>query len=359
MKIFSRYMLREFLKVFLLTMLVFLAIYYIVDFLEKIDNFSEAGVTAARIGYFFLMMAPSVVMYMTPVAILVSLLISLGIMARNSEIVAFKAGGVSIFKLSVPLFMMSMVLSCVIFLLSDMVIPYTSAQVNQIWDIEVEKKGKAAPHIQYDVWYRSPDRVFHLGEYNKLTRTVSDFSIYFFEGDFRLIKRIEARSARFLNGEWELIDGVEKEYKSGRQLIVDRFDRKLVRLEDLPEEFAAVEKAAEEMSLAELGEWITRMRMEGYDPLKYLVDYHFKISFPFICAIMAIIGLPIAFWKEKGGGIALGVGVGIGLSFAYLVFLGLARSLGYSGALPPVAAAWLPNTIFSLLGFYLFTHVRQ
>jgi lipopolysaccharide export system permease protein len=74
---------------------------------------------------------------------------------------------------------------------------------------------------------------------------------------------------------------------------------------------------------------------------------------------MTLIGLPIAFWKEKGGGIALGIGVGIGLSFVYIVFLGLSRSLGYSGLLPPLAAAWMPNIIFALLGLFLFTHVRQ
>ncbi len=156
-----------------------------------------------------------------------------------------------------------------------------------------------------------------------------------------------------------LYDGVVKTYGGGSDIKVHRFTREKKSLPDLPERFAQVNRASEEMSATELSVWIKQMETEGYDPLRYVVDLKLKYSFPFICVIMAIIGLPIAFWKEKGGGIALGIGVGIGLSFVYLVFLGLSRSLGYSGALPPVMAAWLPNVLFTVLGVYLFTYVRQ
>lgn len=358
MNIASRYLLKEFGRVLFLTITTFILIYFIVDFLERIDNFVEAGVPLTRVAFFFLMTIPSILFNLTPVGILVSVLISLGLLARNSEIVAFKAAGVSVFRLAMPIFLASILISVLLFVMADTLIPYTSARVNHIWNIEVEKQ-KEETHIRQNVWIRAPGGVFNFRVYDERNRTIEGVRIFYFDKDFHLIKRIEAAYGRLGENSWTLRDGITKEYLPDGEIKVRQFDREEVDLPDMPEEIAQTQRASEEMSSRELSAWIKRMESDGYDPLRYQVDLQLKYSFPFICAIMAIIGLPIAFWKEKGGGIALGVGVGIGLSFAYLVFLGLSRSLGYSGLLPPAAAAWLPNMLFSLLGFYLFTHVRQ
>lgn len=360
MKIVSRYLLREWAKILILVVVVFVLVFFVVDFLERIDNFMEAGVPLTRVGLFFLMFLPSVIFHLAPVAILVATLISLGLMARSSEIVAFKAGGVSLMRLSAPILIAAVTVSVLMFIVSDTVIPYTSARVNSIWDGEVEKQRKESDLIRRNVWFKTSGGVYNFRIYDEGKHTIDGLSLFLFDEKFRLLTRIEAtRAWRLDKDQWMLYDGVVKTYGGGSDIKVRRFDHEKKSLPDLPEKFAQVNRASEEMSAAELSSWIKQMETEGYDPLRYVVDLKLKYSFPFICAIMAIIGLPIAFWKEKGGGIALGIGVGIGLSFVYLVFLGLSRSLGYSGALPPVLAAWLPNVLFTILGVYLFTYVRQ
>jgi len=67
------------------------------------------------------------------------------------------------------------------------------------------------------------------------------------------------------------------------------------------------------------------------------------------------VGLPLGFWREKGGSAALGICLGLAVSFFYLISMELARSLGYAGLLPPPAAAWLPNAVFILFGAWLFS----
>ena len=358
MKIISRHLLREFLKILLLVVVVFIMIFFVVDFLERIDNFFEAGVSLPRVGYFFLMLLPSVVFHLMPVAVLVSILISMGLLARNSEVVAFKAGGISLYRLCRPIVIASAIIGILLFFLSDMVIPYTSARVNHIWDIEVERQGRES-HLRNNIWLKAPGMIYHYRVYDERLQTLQGISVFYLNEDFGIKRRLEAETARRVNGHWEMYHGLLKEYLPNGRLQVNHFNRIIFQLPEMPKEFSQVDRATEEMSSRELAEWIKRIEAEGYDPLRYQVDFQLKFSFPFIAVIMALLGLPIAFWKEKGGGIALGIGVGIGLSFVYLVFLGLSRSLGYSGLLPPVISAWLPNAVFSLLGMYLFTHIRQ
>jgi len=359
MKIISRYILNEFSRIAIYTLTGFVLVFLVVDFLEKIDNFLAAGVPLTRAGYYFLMLTPSVIFHLTPVAVLVAVLIALGLLARNSEIIALKAGGVSLFRLAVPIVLAATLSSALIFVLSNTIIPFSSAEANTIWEIEVEKRREASADIHRDVWLRSGGTVLNLGLYNEKTRAIERISLYRLDEKFQLIERIEAESAQWIGDGWELRDGLVKTYLADDRLKVRHFEKESFDLPELPRTFAVSRRSAEEMSFGELAAWVRQMEAEGYDPLRYEVDLHMKLSFPFICTIMALIGLPIAFWKERGGGIALGIGVGIGLSFVYLVFLGLSRSLGYSGLVPAVVAAWMPNLIFTLLGLLLFTHVRQ
>jgi lipopolysaccharide export system permease protein len=113
------------------------------------------------------------------------------------------------------------------------------------------------------------------------------------------------------------------------------------------------------MNVRALGETIRNLKSEGFNPTRQVVDLHLKLASPFISLIMILVGLPIGFWREKGGSVALGLVWGLTLSFAYMVAQEISRSLGYAGLIPPLMSAWLPSGFFVLLSVYLFSHVRQ
>lgn len=359
MSIISRYILREFFRLLALTTISLIMIYMLVDFFEKIDNFIESGLSWETVAWFFAMSIPNVFFLIAPVAILVAILISIGILARNSEVVAMKASGVSLYRLSIPMLVASLGLSLMMFLLSDHVIPYTSAQVNKIWDVDVEGQGARSSGIKKDVWFRDKSNVYNFKTYNSRAGIIDGVSLFVFGDQFHLLERVEAVAAFLEKGKWIFYDGMVKSYHPDGQISVDFFKEHPVNIARIPEEVGEEPRATSEMSSSDLSRWITAMEEGGYDSSRYIVDLHLKFAFPFICTIMTLIGLPIAFWKEKGGGIALGIGVGVGLSFCYLVFLGLSRALGYSGLLSPAAAAWLPNTLFLVLGLSFFSFVKQ
>jgi len=70
---------------------------------------------------------------------------------------------------------------------------------------------------------------------------------------------------------------------------------------------------------------------------------------------MALVGIPVALNLKKGGA-PLAVSIGVMLCFIYLVIIGVSRSLGIGGFLPPLLSAWLANGVFFFLGVYWMMH---
>jgi lipopolysaccharide export system permease protein len=138
---------------------------------------------------------------------------------------------------------------------------------------------------------------------------------------------------------------------------LDRVKSGRLDIAELPEDFVNEPRKPEEMNYWELKKYVEKIRAEGYDPTTYLVDMHIKTAFPLIVVVLAAMGLPIVLTVGKQR-TSLAVCAGIGLCFLYLIVLGLCRSLGLSGMLPPVVAAWTANGVFLLMSVYALMHVE-
>ncbi len=360
-KITNHYLSRDFLKTWALLLLCFVILYTAVDFLEKINSFIEAGLGPAITILFFVAQLPKVVVLMTPVAVLISTIVTLTVLARNSEIVAFKAGGVSLLHLAAPLALASLSLSLTMFALSEIVVPGATAIANEIWKGQVRGQQNTSTVVK-DVWIKGVNLVQHLGTYDESDGSVTDLSLFFTGTDLPLSRRLEARQGRFADGSLYLSEIIDKTYirENQRAFTLQRHPHLVLKGWPAPPQgFGRTDQVSEEMSLAELWRNINRLTDEGFGPVRQQVDLQFRVSFALLPFIMMLVGLPLGFWKEKGGSIAMGVCLGLALSFIYLVAMELSRSLGYSGLLPPFVVAWLPNLIYTLFATYLFSYIRQ
>jgi len=122
--------------------------------------------------------------------------------------------------------------------------------------------------------------------------------------------------------------------------------------------FGEENRDPEDMSYWQLKQYAQRVIAEGYENTEYVVYMNIKIAFPFIVLIMVLMGIPISLRLEKAG-IPLAISAGVGLCFLYMLSLGLTRSLGISGILPPILSAWLTNLIFLFFGLYLMMKVER
>lgn len=358
MGVLAKLLVKEFLKILIICMLVFIFLYLMIDFTGAIDNFIEANVPKKLIFSYYINRTPAIAVQMLPPACLITVIILFSMMKRNNEIIALKACGVSVWKISQPIMITSLFLSAALFLFSEVMVPYTSSKSNDLWRVEVNKQKPGRSMGRNDVWYKGSNCIYWIKQIDGEKKTMMEPSLYFFDDSFRLIKSIKGRVAIWKNGTWDIRDGIVQTLEEDGSYGVSKFQQLELRLPERPEDFVGEERKPEEMGYHQLKGFAERLRLEGYDATKYFVELNIKIAFPFIIVIMALVGIPIALWKRSME-TPVAVCIGVGFCIAYLLILGLSRALGFGGILPPILAAWLANCLFFFLGIYLMIHVNH
>lgn len=354
----SKYLNKEFFKLLFICEFIFAFIYLIIYFSGRVDDFIEAHVPTGRMLIYFAYSTPYILVQMLPPAALIAVIVMFSAMKKSNEIIALKACGLNVLRLSLPLLGASLFLVGGSFLFSEIVVPYTSSKSHEIWRVEVRKRDPGSFYGREHIWYKGNDCIYWIRNFDSRRFLMLDPTFYFFDSSFRLLKRIDARTAVWKNGQWVLENGIVQEARGGGGFDLTKFDEIFLKIPETPETFIREERSPEEMGYWQLERFAEGVKSEGYDAAKYFVDLNIKISFPFIIPIMILIGAPLALSQKKGG-TPVAVALGMIFCFAYLLTLGVSRSIGFAGVLPPVLAAWLANGIFFFVGIYLTMNVDQ
>ncbi|RJR38272.1 MAG: YjgP/YjgQ family permease [Desulfobacteraceae bacterium] len=357
-KILSRYMVGEFMKYLLIFEGVFVFIYLIIDFLQKIDNFIEAGAAKPFVFLYFLYKTPFIMVHMVPPAIAISVIVMFSIMRKSSEITALKACGVNLFRISQVLVLAASGVGLMTFLTSEILVPFASSRSNTIWKRKVEKQDPGLFYGSNQVWYKGSEWIYWIRNFDSKNQIMENPIFFFFDNGFRLTRKIEGKRGIWEKGRWKLEQAAIQELDEKGDYRLKRMESLYLDIPEKPESFVKGLKKPEEMGYWQLRRYADQVREEGYDNSKYLVDMNIKIAFPFICLVLVVTSVPIALGLKKGG-TPLGITVGIATCFLYLMTLGFSRSLGLMGAIPPVLSAWLANLIFSFAGIYLMMHIER
>src|SRR4030042_4598188 len=123
----TRYLIREFFQNFFLGLGAFSAIYLIVEFFERLNAFLYNKATLPMMGAYFLNKIPSIIFQVAPVSILLSSIVTLGLMVRHNEILAMKSGGISLRRITLPILAAVMIIYLAMLGMNEFLIP----QANQ------------------------------------------------------------------------------------------------------------------------------------------------------------------------------------------------------------------------------------
>ncbi len=358
-RIITMYISREFLNIFFLSLGAFVGIYVIIDLFEHMDDFLEYAVGLPTILLFFLYKIPLIFYQVAPLAVLLATFLSLALRARNNEIIALQTSGISPSRLFGPLIAIALSVSVCLLILQEYVLPYTNHQFKIVKDVRIKKKKQFRSLKKNKIWYRSGDSVCHIEFFNPLENTIQGITLYTLDPDFRLLRRLDARRGEWKDGMWIFYDVLQRDFAEDGSVRLEVYPERIGPLKETPDEFKMANRESQEMSYREMKAYLARLRKAGYTITHYLTDLHAKISFPFICLVMAILGIPFALRVGKGGGIALGIGVSLAIGFIYWTFFAFCLSLGRGGTLPPLLAAWIANLTFTSLGIYMLLQLRQ
>ena len=359
MKILTRYLAREFAQYFSLGLGAFSAIYLIVEFFERINAFMYNKAPWAMIGAYFLNKFPSILFQVTPAAILLASIITLGVMSRHNEVIAIKSGGIGLGFLVYPILGVVILVFVGVLGLSEYLMPWANQNARAIYGFIVHKKKSVATFKQSQLWIHGRQSIYNIQLYHPDRNVLEGLTIYRFNPDYALVQRVDARSAQWKEGKWILSGASVTDFDPQGVPARNDFPELILSLPETPSDFQIAEKNPNEMNFRQLLEYVQKIERDGYDARKYRTAMHGAISFPFTVIIMACLGIPLALRSERGAGLARGIGYSIFISFIYLVVYSFMLELGKGGSFPPFLAAWLANFIFAMVGVYLLLSVRH
>jgi lipopolysaccharide export system permease protein len=358
MTILDRYLAKEVLKCFVIVLAVVLGLFVIVEFFNKADNFMEAGLSISRLIRYLQLKLPQIIVQITPIGILLAVLVALGLMNKNNEIIALKSGGGSVYFLLRAILAIAVLLGIVLFFLSEIVVPITISRANRIWLIEVKKKPALATR-QKNIWIKGNRTIYFIKYFNPQNQSISGVTLNYFDKEFKLSKRVDAVSALYQNDQWTFYDIMEQEFNAESKTYDVRFyPHRAEKVDILPEDLKRVFKKSEEMNIAELFSYIQEVESEGYDATAFRVDLHARFAFPVLAVIVCIIGIGIAAKRKGREGPSGSIALGAVMVFLYWVLHSFCQSLGYGGLLPPFIAAWISNIIFSCYAVFILINAE-
>jgi lipopolysaccharide export system permease protein len=346
MTILSRYITREIIKYLFIVMVLIVGLYVAIDFFEKIDNFMEQDLPITLAISFLALKIPLIIAQTTPISLFLSVIIIFGLMNKNNEVLALKSSGISVYSLLKPVSVIGLVFGVLLFFFSEIIVPLTVTQSNRIW-MEDVKKRPAMVSREKNIWIQTERSIVHIKYYNPTSTAIHGVTLYFFDKEFSLIRRVDAEKGIFIDGKWVLENVMEQVLdKKNKEYATAFFEIKERMFDFFPEDLGRAVKKSEEMSFTELLEYIRKVEVEGYDASGYKVDLHAKVAFPFVCIILCFAGVGISLKTSRKDGPGTGIAIGIGIAFLYWIFYSFCLSLGYGEMLPPVIAAWTANLVF-------------
>ncbi len=343
-------MVRVFGQTFLGALATFTVLDLLASFVDKFDDLVNFGLLRPEGIEYLLLKLPLMVAQLMPVACLAGVLLGLGMLNRNGELLALQGLGISRAGIALPLLLVSALLSVAAFGLNETVVPAATRRSKFLLDGVIRKQ----PGYGFKVknWLRTRDCFVAVTAYDTIHKRLLGIRIFQIGPQYKMRAVYSADTA-----DWDGKDWVFSELKvlNIKPASVTGGRAPEFHLDAQPSDFSFALLTPEEYSLSELDSYIAKLRRNGLDPGAYLVDRDVKYALPLSCLVLMFCGLalsldPVPRASSAGRGFILGFGIGL----IYWVTLGFTISFGRSGLMVPWLAAWLPNILFSMLGAALF-----
>jgi len=357
--IMDRYLIRQYLLFLGIGTMVGAVLIGVVDLLQTLDRFLRTKPPFTTILEHFLYRMPSELYKGLPMIVLIATVFMFLSLTRQRELDALKAAGISLYRASLPIFLVAAAISVMAVIFQEAALPDINAKAEEVDRVKI--RGQLPRHLQRQaqIWYRSSDtRFFRMALLDPVGKSMEGLIVLDISPGFRLVDRLDARLAQWTSEGWRLTDGVYRHIGPQNQVTSELFDGRLVAMPEHIDDFIQVQNAPETMSFLELRAYVSRLREGGHRVNRYVVQLYSKLSFPLVHVIMALVAIPFALVSPRSGGRAMGIGVAIVIAAGYWVVHSVALAFAQADLLPAALAAWTANIVFLGIGTALFLSAR-
>ncbi len=355
----DRYVLRTFLGVFVLVELSLVAVFLVADLTETMDEILENAVATEVVVDYFKYLSLQVFYDVAPIAVLLTTLITFGLLSRSNEVTAAKALGVSLYRISIPAAVGAAAVSLLCFALQAAVLPASSQKVARLKDQIRGEKVRTYRRADRNWLFGQGRYIYNYRAYDPATRSLNNLQVFEFdEATHSLRRRLYSSRAQFIGDAWLFEPGWTAQFAGGEVLDFTPFAEPAIdAYPETPDYFESEFRLPNSMAYGELRAYIDEIEASGREVPEMKIELFKKHSYPAISLVMAMVALPFAFKLGRRGAL-YGAGFGVVLGMAFFGVFAFASTLGETGALPPLLAVWSPNIAFTLYAAYLFLGVE-
>lgn len=357
--IVDRYIFKELIPPFVMNMAFFIFIFFMQQILEITNMIVNYQVSILA---FFLMLIysmPYFLVFIIPMSVMMSVLLTFLRLSNDNEIVALKASGISIYRLLPPVLVFSLLCACFTGFLSIYGMPWGEHSYKQMalkivqsnFNLGLKERqfndsfdGVMFYVNKLDLENKSMKDIYIEDQREKgISSTVIAPEGYLFPGPdkYSFILRLYRGT----------VNQVDLKSRSAHSIGFDTYDLKL-DLKNAVSHSRKRKKKEKEMQLSELISLVKTIKTKTPQYYSVLMEIHKKISIPFACIALAILAVPLGVVSLSTRKSA-GLGIGLIAFLVYYLLLAAGLVFGEAGMYPPAIGMWMPNIIMGGLGLYL------
>ncbi len=339
----------------------------IFQFFDLLGDIVKNHIPMSHVFQYLFFLSPQLIYMLLPISVLVAVLVTFGILTKNNEVTAFKACGVSLMRLGVPILMGSLLLSSRSLSFAPSITIGSRAPTSSRTACATKSRAGIRgairiPNREMDLRPELADLLLQV--LRRRTRknqcwacmslnSIPTASICAVRSPPQQAEwHPEQRTWLFSNGRSKSLDGInDRNYKT---FLTATFPQ----LTERPEYFLTDVTQDKQMNYRQLRNYIRDLRQRGFDTVRLRVQYYKKFAVPLFALIMAMLAVPFGFLVGNRGAMA-GIGVSIGIAMAYWGLDRLFEQIGDVGQLDPIVAAWAPDAVFALAGIYFLLRMRS
>jgi LPS export ABC transporter permease LptF/LPS export ABC transporter permease LptG len=357
------YVMRTYVRMLAISIVGIMGLFYISTFIDMSDKLFKGQVTLGMILAFLMWETPQFLYYIIAIGVLLAAIVTIGLLTKNSELVVMRACGISLYRTALPLLVLAIAASGVLFSFEERVLALSNRRADYLKHI-IRGGNPQTFDVLNRKWVVGRNgEVYHYQYFNPRRRELNGVTVLRFDPETHtLTQRAYAAQATYLPAEpedqtpWVASAGWIRDFSGSDVKRYTPFQTSRVAFE--PAQYFVTEAPEpERMNYAQLRHYIEELKASGYTVLDHEVALYQKFAFPLVTLIMTLIAVPFAVTTGKRGAM-YGIGVGIVLALVYWTAISVFAAFGAGGLMSPVLAAWAPNLLFGASAAFLLLAVR-
>ncbi|HSZ71573.1 MAG TPA: LptF/LptG family permease [Cytophagaceae bacterium] len=353
------YIIKTFLTTYAFVVALLIAILVVVDITEHLDDFIKSGLSPyAIMTQFYFNFIPYLINLLSPITIFIATIFVTANMAARVEIIAILCSGVSFIRFLKPFVLGASVIGLISFYMVGWLIPVANKARVDFENKYIKENyyfGGRNVHLK-----TSQDTYVFLESYNNHTKVGYQFTLEKIDSNDMSYKlkapRIEWKENK---KQWFVESYSERSFPvNGKETYKQGFNRYLT-LDMRPDDFESTYLLYETFTMGELSDYIDKLTLRGSEDVGiYIAEKYQRYTYPFAVVLLTLMGVFISARKSREGP-GLKIALGFALAFVYIIFVITSRSMANVGSIGPLFAAWLPNTVFGCVAFWLYLKVPK